>query len=44
MDVETLKSFIIFVLTDDEVTTMSLEVLVNYFTAAKGLLTQKGDE
>ena len=44
-DVEILKNFVILALTDEEMTSMSLEVLVNYFAAAKGLLTTKnGDE
>lgn len=38
-DVEILKSFVSLVLQGDEVEGMSLDILVAYFTAAKGLLT-----
>lgn len=43
-DVEILKSFVIMVLQGDEMAGTTLDVLVGYFTAAKGLLKQQGDE
>ena len=43
-DVEILKSFVILVLQSDDVATMPLDILVGYFTAAKGLLMMEGDE
>lgn len=44
-DVEVLKSFVILVLQNvEEMTSYSLDTLTGYFTAAKGLLIQDGDE
>ena len=44
-DVEILKSFVILVLQNaDEMANFSLDTLAGYFTAAKGLLVQEGDE
>ena len=44
-DVEILKSFVILVLQNsDEMASFSLDTVTGYFTAAKGLLIQDGDE
>ena len=43
-DLEILKSFVILVLQGEDIAQMPHEIIVGYFSAAKGLLMVEGDE